>query len=164
MKVWFNDRFDRDRYPNKGDKTIQGLLNSITVNLDKILATEYNNSIKLEVPDPFVGICQIYARSGKVCGNTWLKAHRWKVIEPAHVMSTFLPELQDTINAKNKKIDEYLKNCDECWLLVVADRTKADQCYYLSPDEMKSHAFLSKFQKTFFLEIAENLLLELTTK
>jgi hypothetical protein len=75
---------------------------------------------------------------------------------------TFLSELQDTINAKNKKINEYIKNCDECWLLVVADRTKADQRYCLTP-EITSHRFVSKFRKTFFLEIAESDFLELST-
>jgi len=161
VDVWFNDRFDR--YPNKGEKAEQGLLSTITTNLDKILASEYGNSTKIKVPDPFVGISQIYARSGRVHGKVWLKAHRWQVVGPSRIMlRSFLPDLQAAISAKNKKIDEYHKNCDECWLLIVADRSKADQCYYPPPD-IQGHSFVSKFKRTFFLEIMERDLLELST-
>ena len=161
VEVWFHDYFYR--YPNKGEKAVHALLTSITANLDKILETEHGGgSVEIEVPKPFVGISMIYAKSGKINGNVWLKDHRWKTIEPSWVMRGFLSELQDTISAKNQKIGNCLKNCNECWLLIVADRSKADQSYYLTP-EMTDHMFTSKFKKTFFLEIAERFLLELKT-
>jgi len=160
VKVLFHDHFYR--YPNKGEKAAQGLLTSITSNLEKILKTETGNSIKIEAPEPFVGISMIYATSGRAFGKIWLTDHRWEVMESGTVSTMFISELQDTINKKNQKIDDYLKFCDECWLLIVADRTRADQKYCFTP-EMQGHMYESKFQRTFFLEIVERLLQELTT-
>ncbi|HHT9112521.1 MAG: hypothetical protein HZA47_11960 [Planctomycetes bacterium] len=114
VEVWFHDYFYR--YPNKGEKAVHALLKSIIANLDKILETEHGgDSVEIEVPEPFVGISMIYAKSGKINGNVWLKDHRWKTIEPVWVMRGFLPELQDTISAKNQKIDNYLVHQEIVW-------------------------------------------------
>lgn len=160
IEVLFDDHLYH--YPNKGKKAVQGLLTSITANLNKILKEESGNSIKIEAPEPYIGISMIHAKSGRAFGKVWLPDHRWKVWEPGTVIRNFISELQDTITKKNQKIDDYLKACNECWLLVVADRTRADQKFCWTP-EMRNHVYESKFQKTFFLEIAHRLLEKLTT-
>jgi hypothetical protein len=161
VEVLFHDHFYN--YPNKGEKAVQALLTVVTRNLDKILEKETGNDIKIEAPEPFVGISMIYVTSGRAYGKVWLADHRWEVMEPGTVSISFMSELQDRISEKNKMIDDYLKACDECWLLIVADRTRADQKFYLTP-EMQRHVYESKFQRTFFLEIAERFLLKLNTK
>lgn len=160
VQVLFHDHFYR--YPNKGEKAVQGLLTTVLRNIDKVLKAETGNSIKIDAPDPFVGISMVYAKSGRAFGKVWLTDHRWEVMEPGTVSTAFVPELQNRITKKNQKIHDYLKACDECWLLMVADRTRADQKFAFTP-EMQGHVYESKFQRTFFLEIAERLLTELAT-
>jgi hypothetical protein len=160
VEVLFHDYFYR--YPNKGEKAVQSLLTSIKENLDKILKEKSGNSIEIEAPEPFVGISQIYATSGIALGKVWLTNHRWEVWEPGTVSTSFIPELQDSIDKKNKKIDDYLNACNECWLLIVADRTRADQKFSFTPP-MNTHVYKSEFKKTFFLEIAERRYWELRT-
>lgn len=160
VQVLFHDRFYR--YPNKGEKTVQGLLDTVLKNLNKVLETETGNSIRLDPPSPFVGISAVYATSGTAYGKVWLSDHRWEVMEPGTVSTAFAHEIQNAITKKNKKIDDYLKTCDQCWLLIVADRTRADQKFAFTP-EMQTHVYESKFEKTFFLEIAERFFTQLTT-
>jgi hypothetical protein len=160
VQVLFHDHFYR--YPNKGEKAVQGLLDTVLRNLDKVLKTETGNSIRIDAPSPFVGISTVHATSGKAYDKVWLADHRWEVMEPGTVSTAFVPELQDAITKKNQKIDDYLKACDQCWLLIVADRTRADQKFSFTP-EMQAHIYESKFERTFFLEIAERFFTELTT-
>lgn len=66
---------------------------------------------------------------------------------------TFIKEdpfdaLQETIDSKNKKIDNYLKNCDRCFLLVyVPDVSKGNYCHFTNL--LKKHLFSSKFENIF---------------
>jgi len=121
------------------------------------------NSIKIAPPNPFVGISLVYVTPGTANGKVWLNHHRWEVMEPGFVSIGFIPELQAAINKKNKKKNEYLRRCDRCWLLIVADRTKADQKFEFTP-EMQEYVYESEFEKTFFLEIAQKFITELNTK
>ena len=160
VQVLFHDHFYR--YPNKGEEAVHGLLGTVLSSLDKIMKTETGNSVRIDPPSPFVGISMVYATPGTAYRKIWLTHHRWEVMEPGTVSIGFAPELQATITKKNEKIHEYLKTCDQCWLLVVADRTKADQKFAFTP-EMQEYIYESKFEKTFFLEIAERFFTELTT-
>jgi len=160
VQVLFHDHFYR--YPNKGGRAVRGLLDAILRNLERILKMETGNSVRIDPPSPFVGISMVLATPGTAYGKTWLTSHRWEVMEPGLVTIGFVHELQDAITAKNKKIDEYLKGCNQCWLLVVADRTKADQKFHFTP-EMQENVYKSNFERTFYLEIAERFLTELTT-
>lgn len=160
VQVLFHDHFYR--YQNKGEEAVHGLLSTVLRNLDKVMKMETGNSVRIDPPSPFVGISMVYATPGTAYGKTWLTHHRWEVMEPGIVSIGFIPELQDAITKKNQKIQEYLKTCDECWLLVVADRTKADQKFDFTR-EMQEYVYESKFERTFFLEIAELFFKELTT-
>lgn len=160
VQVLFHDHFYR--YPNKGEQAVHGLLGTILRNLDKVMKMDTGDSVRIDPPSPFVGISMVYATPGTAYGKTWLTHHRWEVMEPGLVSIGFAPELQDVITKKNTKIHEYLNACDQCWLLIVADRTKADQKFAFTP-EMQEYVYESAFERTFFLEIAERFVTELTT-
>nr|NJM04291.1 hypothetical protein [Desulfobacula sp.] len=161
VKVNFNPYY---RFKLKGNQqAVQGLLGTVKKNLDTIMGMDTGSSIKIDPPNPFVGISLVYVTPGTINGKVWLNNHRWETMEPGVVRIGFIPELQAAITKKNKKHNEYLKGCDKCWLLVVADRTKADQKFEFTP-EMKIHIYESEFEKTFFMEIAERFLAELNTK
>ena len=160
VQVLFHDHFYR--YPNKGERAVRGLLDAILRNHKRILKMETGNSMRIDPPSPFVGISMLLATPGTAYGKTWLANHRWEVMEPGLVTMGFAHELQDAITTKNGKIDEYLKACDHCCLLVVADRTKADQKFHFTP-EMQENVYESTFERTFYLEIAGRFLTELKT-
>jgi len=156
VEVLFHDHFYR--YPNKGEEAVHGLLGAVLKNLQKVMAMETGNSVRIDPPSPFVGISMVYATPGTAYDTD----HRWEVMEPGTISVGFATELQEAITKKNQKIREYLKTCDQCWLLVVADRTKADQKFAFTP-EMQEYVYESKFERTFFLEIAHRFLTELAT-
>jgi hypothetical protein len=160
VQVLFHGHFYR--YPNKGEETVNGLLRTVLRNLDKVMKMETGNSVEIEPPSPFVGISMVYVTPGTAYGKIWLSNHRWEVMEPGYVSIGFDSELQEAITKKNQKLHDYLKTCDQCWLLVVADRTKADQKFAFTP-EMQEYVYESAFERTFFLEIAERFVTELTT-
>ena len=160
VQVLFHNHFHR--YPSKGGDAVRGLLNTVLRNLGKVMKMKTGNSVRIDPPSPFVGISMVFATPGRADGKTWFTHHRWEVMEPGIVTIDFVSELQEAITKKNEKIQEYLKTCDRCWLLVVADRTKADQKFDFTP-EMQEYVYESAFERTFFLEIAERFFTELTT-
>lgn len=162
VKVNFHDLYHRFQ-PKEKQQAIQGLFNTVKKNLDKIMEMETGNSVKIDSPNPFVGISLIYVTPGTANGKVWLNHHRWEIMEPGVVSIGFIPELQDAITKKNKIYTEYLKRCDQCCLLVVADRTKADQKFEFTPD-MQENIYESEFEKTYYMEIAHRFLTELNTK
>ena len=161
VKVNFHNHFYR--FKQKGNQAAQALLDTVKKNLDNIMKIEDGNSIEIDPPSPFVGISLIYVAPGTINGKVWLNHHRWEMMEPGFVRIGFIPELQSAITKKNRINNEYLKRCDKCWLLVVADRTKADQKFEFTP-EMQKHIYESEFEKTLFMEIAQRFLTELNTK
>lgn len=74
-------------------------------------------------------------------------------------------ELQDKIDKKNKKIDNYLKRCDKCYLLIyLPDSSKGNYCYFTG--SLKKHIFHSKFEATYLCKwntifVEDNFALEL---
>lgn len=161
VKVNFHNYYYR--FQQKGGQAVQGLLDTVKKNLDKIMKMETGQSVKIDPPTPFVGISLVYVTPGTVNGQVWLNHHRWEVMEPGFVSIGFTPELQDAITKKNRINIEYLKRCDQCWLLVVADRRKADQKFEFTT-EMQEYIYESAFERTFYLEIAQRFLTELNTK
>jgi hypothetical protein len=74
----------------------------------------------------------------------------------------FIHELQQVIDAKNARYETYLDYCDECWLLIVANGGRPSGLFE-SSDKTKSRVYHSLFERTFFLEAFDSLLLELMT-
>lgn len=60
-------------------------------------------------------------------------------------------ELQEEIDKKNEKIDSYLKNCDECFLLVCnPDVSKGNYCHFT--DKLNKQKFSYKFTNVSFYD------------
>lgn len=59
--------------------------------------------------------------------------------------------LQEEINKKNKKFDNYLEKCDECFLLIYnPDSSKGNYCHFT--DKLKKKKFYYKFSTAFFYD------------
>lgn len=84
----------------------------------------------------------------------------WRKQEPVCVQRGFIDELQKSIDEKNKKYDRYIKKCDQCWLLIVSDIYNPAQGFQFTA-EMEEHTFVSRFDKTFYMEVSGSLLKEL---
>ena len=62
-----------------------------------------------------------------------------------------LDKLQETIDSKNKKINNYLKKCDKCFLLVyLPDVSTGNYCHFTN--SLKKHLFSSKFENIFLCQ------------
>ena len=64
-----------------------------------------------------------------------------------------LKELQDAIEDKNNKIKQYIKNCEECVLLIIADNMNCQSNFFEFTNKTYEHKFVSKFKNTFLLEV-----------
>jgi hypothetical protein len=83
-------------------------------------------------------------------GTNGLPYHHWTVEGPA-VEQRFPREIiQDRINEKNERYEEYLNKCDECWLLIVINVFKDSQSFEM-PDRI-DHRFESKFERVFYMD------------
>ena len=78
------------------------------------------------------------------------KKHVWYVERVGVVVDNFSGKLQEIISLKAKKIVAYLKNCDKCWLVIVALGVSPSNFYEFSED-MEHVSYESPFEKVFFL-------------
>jgi hypothetical protein len=76
--------------------------------------------------------------------------HWWVVDSAAYELNFPIKQIQDQINKKNRKYEEYQKKCDECWLLIVIDVFKDSQSFEM-PDQI-DHTFESKFERVFYMD------------
>lgn len=58
-------------------------------------------------------------------------------------------EIQNLIDAKNKKIESYKKNCDECDLLLVVDNG-----FVCFSDKLQEHRFKSVFRNVYLMDLS----------
>lgn len=72
-------------------------------------------------------------------------------------------ELQARINEKNNKFENYIKKCNDCYLLVVSlDSSKGSFCVYT--DELLKHKYISKFKEVFLYDERKKQAYKLCTK
>jgi len=83
-------------------------------------------------------------------GKTGLPYHLWTVEGPAVVQNLTIEKIQSCINEKNCRYEEYLRKCDECWLLIVVNVFKDSQSFE-TPNRI-DHRFESKFERVFYLD------------
>ena len=100
-----------------------------------------------EIPSIFQ-ICITHAWNGKA----GLPYHLWTVEGPAVVHDFTIEKVQSCVNEKNARYEEYLKRCDECWLLIAVDRFRNSQSFEV-PDRI-NHRFESKFERVFYMDIS----------
>lgn len=74
-----------------------------------------------------------------------------------------IDELQDCINEKNNKIENYIKKCDDCYLLIVLlDPSKGSFCVYT--DKLLKHKYISKFKEIFLYDESKKQAYKLCTQ
>ncbi len=60
-------------------------------------------------------------------------------------------DLQACIDEKNNKFENYIKKCNDCYLLIIlADSSKGSFCLYT--DKLLKHKYTSKFKEIFFYD------------
>jgi hypothetical protein len=86
-----------------------------------------------------------------IIGRDYPRAtHKWTWPEYASIQTDAIRTLEHRINEKNKKLHDYLRHCDDCWLLIVAPSFKSS-CN-IHPDEGSiSYTYASSFARAYFL-------------
>jgi hypothetical protein len=75
---------------------------------------------------------------------------KWDWMEAGVVLKDSHEILQNAINKKISKAPEYLKKCDECWLLIGANSFRPSG--NIRPSDIKNMAVNSPFHRTYFLD------------
>lgn len=157
VKVWFNPI--KHITGNKAQSKLSQSLAELIESWNK--KNSYPHELlkpKSQIPEIF----QIDIRRGTFDGQTWLTSHRWTKEGSGWVKRDFINELQKCIDEKNDKYEKYRKNCEECWLLIVADRSNPAQCFDIDfCGEVKTHSYYSKFDQTFYMEVMHEHLVKL---
>lgn len=102
----------------------------------------------------------VMIRLGTLNGERWLERHRFERIHMNWLLRDPISEIQKRIDAKQKKLEGYLKKCEECWLLIGVDEWTAPEAVYIT-DKTRGHAFRGEFGRLFFLKNIEGNLMEL---
>ena len=77
--------------------------------------------------------------------------HDWRWLEFNAIQYDAIERLQDAITKKSKTYAACVRECDECWLLVVADSFKSSGTIH--PNAMSlSHVYTSPFSRIYFLD------------
>lgn len=159
VKVWFSTELEDAEIKIKE-------VNQLSKQLAEFVEKEFRKGLTspMDFNDPLPGISQILIEPGILDGDTWLTCHRWTKCAVGERQTEFVAELQERIDEKNKEYREYIDNCDECWLLIVADRKNPAQNFDIDfSSKVADYTYQSKFTKTFYLEITHKRLLELRT-
>lgn len=94
--------------------------------------------------------------------NQHLCNHDWHLVHVDFAILDSRETLQIEIDKKSKKFKRYRKNCNKCWLLLIAKGRKASSFIYAN-DETRQHPFVSSFERTYFLHYADKTLIQLNT-
>lgn len=74
-----------------------------------------------------------------------------------------IEELQACIDEKNNKFENYVKKCDDCYLLVILqDSSKGSFCFYT--DALLKHKYISKFKEIFLYDESKRQTYKLSTQ
>jgi len=102
---------------------------------------------------------------GVMNGKKWLDEHLWQPHYASEVDTNFTYQLQETIHKKGEKYQDYLENCEECWLLIVVDRRNPAQRFGIEFDKnAQANRYQSKFARVFYMDTFERHLVELQTR
>lgn len=74
-----------------------------------------------------------------------------------------IKELQISIDEKNNKFENYIKKCNDCYLLIVlANSSKGSFCFYT--DALLKHKYISKFKEIFLYDESKKQAYKLCTQ
>jgi hypothetical protein len=77
--------------------------------------------------------------------------HQWTWPEMGAAQMDAIELLERKIEIKARKLDDYLRYCDECWLLIIAPSFKPSGMIH--PDNSTvTHSYVSPFSRTYFLD------------
>jgi len=86
----------------------------------------------------------------------------WSKENPSELGPPSVSAFQGTIAEKDAKYEVYRQKCDECWLLIAADRFNPAQGFDFSQDDSSlKRVYRSRFDRVFFLELGGRWLREL---
>jgi hypothetical protein len=86
--------------------------------------------------------------------------HLWTWPEFSAAQTDAIALLEGAIKEKARRLDDYLRRCDECWLLIVAPSFKPSGMIH--PDKHSlSHTYASPFSRTYFLDFGRGSLFRL---
>jgi hypothetical protein len=147
VKVWFNF----NQVVPKNRKPEIKRISRALAELVKRLHQE-NPSRKYEILKPHMNISEFYSISITRAwnGKLGLPYHLWDVEGPARVQNLTIEKIQSCISEKNCRYEQYLKKCDECWLLIAVDIFKDSQSFEI-PGRI-NHTFESKFERVFYMD------------
>jgi hypothetical protein len=106
---------------------------------------------------------RITIQLGTVHGQKWLDDHRWSRDHLNVVTVDPITLLQEAIDKKEGKLQDYLAKCDECWLLVGVDEWTAPEAIHFT-QRGTDYVYRCRFSKLFFLRNIQGLLVELRLK
>jgi hypothetical protein len=87
--------------------------------------------------------------------------HEWDWPEAGFVKSDAIQLFEERIREKSAKLSDYLRECDECWLLIVAPSFKPSGMIH--PDAHSfSYRYNSPFSRTYFLDFGRGSVAELS--
>jgi len=133
----FIDRFNEDEIKSK-------LYSLIDENIEKLKRFPRLIKETIEVNNEWLtfSICGFPNIDGKFDCHVNNQCFSWE--DP-------FKELQEEIDKKNEKFDNYLKKCDECFLLVCnPDVSMGNYCHFT--DKLNSQKFSYKFTNVFFYD------------
>jgi hypothetical protein len=86
--------------------------------------------------------------------------HHWHVVDSGWVQTNFSEQVQAKIDSKSEKLNNYLNQCDKCWLIIAAVGY-GPSSFYEPSEEMLKHIYNSPFERVFFMEAFSKYIVEL---
>jgi len=148
VQVWFNFRQVKPKNKKKEIERISSALAEFVKKWHEENPSKFYESFKS--PSDILPVFRMFITHAWN-GKTGLPYHLWVVEDTAVVQNLTTEKIQSRINEKNHRYEEYLKKCDECWLLVVVDVFKDSQSFEIS-DKILNHKFESKFERVFYMD------------
>ena len=95
-------------------------------------------------------------------GKRWLEHHRVGPIHMNWISVDPVDLVQRRIDEKQRRIFDYLKKCDECWLIIGVDEWTAPEAIDLTENGI-SHRYRTDFSRLFFVRNIDGKVYELST-
>lgn len=146
---WSENLYVKGKEKQKIASNIAQLIHQHSKKLDGPIDIEYED-LPSQLQDIFSHSIEIYKNSG-------LQENEWNFID-AGIIGTTFDEINKIISEKQKKIGDYLKKCDEIWLLIYTsiEPTISSSLTNKDLEKLKRHDFNSRFLKVIFYDSFSN--------
>lgn len=89
-----------------------------------------------------------------------LDVHHWHTVDAGWVLRDCMDILQTAITSKAIRHPTYMRSCDECWLLIVAEGS-SPSCAIRPNEESLVYEYSSPFERTYFMRCVDRKLFRL---